>query len=118
MATYSRVLLSGSTNGKPIKIVAVATAGTTVHTAVTGTASFDEIYLWLTNTDTVARTVTIEYGAVTDPDGLIVKALSLPASSPPIPVLTGQNLQNGLVIAVFASAANVILASGYVNRIV
>lgn len=117
MATYSRQLLSGSTNGKPIKIAATATAGTTVHTAIAGTTSFDEIYLWLTNTDTATRTVTIEYGSVTDPDGLIVKALSLPASSPPIPVLTGQVLQNGLVVGVFASAANVILASGYVNRI-
>lgn len=118
MATYSRVLLSGSTNGKSIKIAATATAGTTVHTAVAGTSSYDEIYVWLTNTDSSARTVTIEFGGVTDPDNLIVKALSLPPNSPPIPVLTGQVLQNGLVIGIFASAANVILATGYVNRIV
>ena len=118
MATYSRMLLSGSTNGKPIKISATATAGTTVHTALTGTAGFDEIYIWLTNTDTVARTVTIEYGSVTDPDGLICKAVSLPASSPPIPILTGQVLNNAQVVAIFASATNVILATGYVNRIV
>lgn len=117
MATYSRQLLSGSTNGKPIKIAATSTAGTTVHTAIAGTTSYDEIYLWLTNTDSAARTVTIEFGGVTDPDCLIVKALSLPANSPPIAILCGQVLQNGLVIGVFASAANVILASGYANRI-
>jgi hypothetical protein len=117
MASYSRQLLSGSTNGKPIKIVATATAGTTVHTAIAGTSAFDEIYLWLTNTDTVARTVTIEFGGVTSPDQHIVDTYTLPANSPPIPILTGQVLQNGLVVGVFASAANVVIASGYVNRI-
>lgn len=117
MASYSRVALSGSTNGKSIKIAATATAGTTVHTAQSGTAGWDEIYVWLTNTDSSARTVTIEFGGVTDPDNLIVKTLSLPANSPPIPVLTGQMLQNGLVVGIFASAANVVLATGYINRI-
>lgn len=117
MATFSRILLSGSTNGEPIKIVATATAGTTIHTAVTGTSSFDEIYLWVTNTDSSARTLTIEYGGVTDPDNLIVKALSIPANSPPIPILTGQVLNNAQVLAAFASSANVLLVTGYVNRI-
>lgn len=118
MATFSRVLLSGSTNGKPVKVVATATAGTTFHTAIAGTTSYDEIYAWVTNTDGSARTLTIEFGGVTDPDNLIVKALSIPANSPPIPILTGQVLQNGLVVAAFASAANVLLITGYVNRIV
>jgi hypothetical protein len=117
MASYSRQLLSGSTNGKPIKIAATATAGTTIHTAIAGTASFDEVYVWLTNTDTVVRTVVIEFGGTTSPDQHIVDTLSLPANSPPIPILTGQNLQNGLVIGIYASAANVVLASGYCNRI-
>ena len=117
MATYSRQLLSGSTNGTPVKVVATATAGTTLHTALSGTSGFDEIYVFLTNTSGSAVAVTIEYGGVTDPDHLIVKALSLPANSSPIPVLTGQVLQNGLLVRCFASVANVILASGYVNRI-
>lgn len=117
MASYSREKLSGSTNGKSIKIAATATAGTTIHTAIAGTTSWDEVYVWITNTDSSARTLTIEYGGVTDPDNLVVKTLSIPANSPPIPILTGQILQNGLVIGMFASAANVLLATGYVNRI-
>jgi len=117
MATFSRILLSGSTNGQPIKVVATATPGTTLHTAVTGTSSFDEIYLWVTNTDTVTRTVTIEWGGTTDPDNLITKTFSLSANSPPYPIITGINLNNGLLVKAFASAANVVLMSGYVNRI-
>jgi len=115
---FTKAKLSGSTNGKPVKIAATATAGTTVHTAVSGTAAYDEIYLYLTNTSTSAVTVTIEYGAVTDPDGLICKAMSLPPSSGPILVIPGLLLNNSLVLAVFASSANVVLATGFVNQIV
>lgn len=115
---FTKAKLSGSTNGKAIKIAATATAGTTVHTAVTGTSSYDEVYIYLTNTDTVARTVTIEYGGVTDPDCLVCKAVALPASSGPILVIAGLLLNNGLTIGIFASAANVVLATGFVNQIV
>ena len=117
MATFTRVLLSGSTNGAPQKIAATGSPGDTVHTAVAGTAGMDEVYLWVTNTDSSPRTVTIQFGGVTDPDFSIVKTLSIPANSPPIPVLTGQNLQNGLLVKVFASLTNVLLVTGYVNRI-
>lgn len=115
MATYTKLKLSGSTDGMGIKIVATATAGTTVHTA--HATALDEIWCWLTNTSNAAVTVTIEWGGVTDPDNLLVKTMSLPANSPPIPVVTGQLLTNSKVFAVFASSANVIIASGYVNRI-
>jgi hypothetical protein len=117
MTTYSRVLLSGSTNGKPIKVAATATPGTTIHTAIAGTAAFDEVYLWVTNTDTNPITLTIEWGGTTDPDQLICKTVTIPASSGPTILIPGLNLQNGLVIGAFASVANKLLISGYVNRI-
>lgn len=117
MATYTREKLSGSTNGKSVKVAATATAGTTFHTAVTGTTSWDEIYAWVSNTSGSPVNLTIEFGGTTDPDNLVVKTLSIPANSPPIPILTGQMLQNGLVAAAFASVANVLLVTGYVNRI-
>ena len=117
MPSYSRQLLSGSTNGRPIKVAATATPGTTIHTALTGTAGFDEIYLWVTNTDTSAIALTIEFGGTTDPDDLICKTVSIPANSPPIPIVTGQVLQNGLAVKAFAASANKLLVSGYVNRI-
>ena len=43
MATYSKVKLSESTSGKNVKVVATATAGTTIHTAVAGASDLDEI---------------------------------------------------------------------------
>ena len=33
MATFTKLKLSGSTDGKAIKVAATATAGTTIHTA-------------------------------------------------------------------------------------
>lgn len=118
MATFSRVLLSGSTDGDPIKVTGTDSGGAvTLHTAVAGSSAWDEVYLWVTNTDSSARTLTIEWGGTTDPDHLIVKALSIPANSPPICVVPGITLNNGGVVKAFASAANVVLITGHVNRI-
>ena len=94
MATYSRQLLSGSTNGRNVIVVATATAGTLIHTAIAGTTSFDEIYAWAANVTAAAATLTLEWGGITDPGDHLVKAISIPANSPPIPIATWQVLQN------------------------
>ncbi|MFA6064195.1 MAG: hypothetical protein WC736_16520 [Gallionella sp.] len=117
MATYSRQLLSGSTNGRAVIVVATATPGTAIHTAITGTTGFDELYLWASNVTAAAATLTIEWGGVTDPGDHIVKALVIPANSPPIPIVTGQVLNNGLLVKAFGGTASAINLTGYVNRI-
>jgi hypothetical protein len=120
MATYSRQLLSGSTNGQPVKVAATAIgSGTTIHTAVSGTSSFDEIYLWVTNTSSSAVALTIGWGGTTDPDSLVCDAVTIPPSSdcPPIPIVAGLVLQNSLIVKAAAGTTNVLLLTGYVNRI-
>lgn len=115
MASYTRQLLSGSTDGLPIKIAASATPGTTIHTA-SATAK-DEIYLWVANTDSSDWTMTVEWGSATDPDGLLCKTVTVPANCPPTQFAFGQVLTNSKVVKIFASAANVLTVTGYVNRI-
>lgn len=115
MATYTKLILSGSTDGMGIVITPTATAGETVHTA--HATSLDEIWAWVSNLHNAAVTITIEWGGATDPDNLLVKTLSIPANSPPIPVVTGQILTNSKVFKMFASVADKIVVSGYVNRI-
>jgi len=117
MSTYSRQLLSGSTNGREIPVAATATPGTLLHTAIAGTASFDEIYLWASNVTGSAATLTLEWGGVTDPGDHMVKQYSIPANSAPIPIATGQVLQNGLVCRAFSGTASAINIGWYVNRI-
>jgi hypothetical protein len=115
MATFSRELLSGSTDGKGILVAATATPGTTIHTA--HASAKDEVYLWVSNLDASAVTLTLEYGGVTDPDDLLVKQLSIPANSPPIPLVAGLTLTNSKVVKAFASSANKLIIAGHVNRI-
>ena len=115
MATYSKEFLSGSTNGKQIKVVATSSPGTTIHTAVTGTTDMDEIWLYAVNSDTTARKLTIQWGETTAPDGNI--ELTIAPEDGYVLVAPGLPLQNGLVVQAFAATANVILINGYVNRI-
>ena len=112
---YTKVLLSGSTQGKAIKVVATATAGTTIHTAVAGTSSLDEIWLWAVNSSAATVKLTLEWGEATAPDGNI--EVSLAAESGLMLIAPGLLLQNELVVKAFAATANVILIHGFVNRI-
>lgn len=115
--TYEARLLSGSSNGDPIAIAATATPGTTIHTAVSGTTSMDEVYAFFSNNSDDYVTVTIEWGSTTATTGALVSAYTLPPRSLPIPIGTGQRTQNGNVIAAFASVTNVVVCTGWVNRI-
>lgn len=117
MPSYSRQLLSGSTNGRTIPVAAIATPGTPAHVALAGSAGYDEVYLWVANVTNAARQLTIEWGGTGNPADHMVHQLSIPANSPPIPIATGQVLQNGLSVALFSDVANALTVTGYVNRI-
>lgn len=118
MATFSRILLSGSTSGRPIPVAATATPGTTIHTAVSGAAAYDEVYLWASNVTGGAATLTIEWGGVTDPGDHMVKSYSIAANSGPVAIAVGQVLNGGLAIKAFSGTASAINITGFVNRIV
>jgi hypothetical protein len=109
--------LSGSTDGLPIKVVATGTLGTTIHTAVAGTTAgtYDEIWLWAYNSAITATTLTIEFGGASVPDQNIV--VTLDAQSGLVPIIPGLILQNAKVVTGFASAANTVTLSGFVNSI-
>lgn len=117
MAVYTRGNLNVSVNGKPIVVAATSSPGTQIHQAVAGTSAFEEIYIWASNVTGAAVTLTLEWGGVTEPDNALVYNYSIPPNSPPIPVATGQILQNSLNVKAFASVANAINLTGFVNRI-
>ena len=116
MATFTKVLLSGSTNGRGVKVAATATAGTLIHTAVTGTSSLDEIWLYAHNTSSSSVKLTLEWGGVTAPDDHIEINVGAEGTGL-ILVAPGILLQNALVVRAFAGTANVLNIFGYVNRI-
>lgn len=115
---FNKAKLSGAAAGNlGIKVVATATTGTTIHTAVAGTTAntYDEIWLWAVNSDTTARKLTLEWGGATSPDCLI--EITIPPESGLFQVIPGFVLQNGLVVTAFCATANVVMLHGYVNEI-
>jgi len=116
MATFTKTLLSGSTNGKAIKVAATTTAGTTIHTAVSGTSSLDEVWLYAHNSSAATVKLTLEWGEATAPDGNI--EINIGAEGTGLVLIApGILLQNSLVIKAFAATTNVVTITGYVNRI-
>jgi hypothetical protein len=79
MATFSKEILSGSTDGRMIKVAATATAGTTIHTGSATATTLDEVWLYAVNSDSTDRKLTIEWGGVSSPDDLI--EFTVPAES-------------------------------------
>jgi hypothetical protein len=108
-----RRILSGSTNGRPVKVVATATAGTTIHTA--HATSIDEVWLWAVNTDTTARKLTVELGGTSSPDDLI--EVTIPAEGGLVLVAPGLSVTGSVVVRAFCATANVVNVVGFVNRI-
>lgn len=112
MAVYSKEILSGSTNGRMIKVVATSTPGTTIHTEG-GTT--DIVYLWAVNSDTTDRKLTIEFGGTSSPDDLI--EYTVPAENGLHLIVPGLPITGSVVVRAFAASANVVMVTGYVNRI-
>lgn len=117
MATFSKLHLSGSTNGQPILVAATATPGTTIHTAVSGTSSLDEVWLYAHNTSGNAVKLTLEWGGTTSPNNHIEINIGAEGTGAVL-IAPGWIMNNGLLIRAFAATTNVINIVGYLNRIV
>jgi hypothetical protein len=118
MATFSKQILSGSTDGKAIKVAATASSGTTIHTGSTTATTLDEVWLYAVNSSASDVKLTIQWGGTTSPDDDIeytVKAENGLYLIVPGLILKGN--ATALVVRAFAATANVICISGYVNRI-
>ena len=119
MAAFTKVLLSGSTGGRAIKVAAIGSPGTTIHTTGVSATIIDEIWLYAYNSSASTVQLTIEFGNTTAPDNQI--KISIPATSgltliTPGLILTGFG-SSTQTIGAFAGTANVLTISGYVNRI-
>ena len=118
MATFSKTILSGSTDGRAIKVAATATAGTTIHTGSSTASHLHEIWLYAMNTDTTARKLTIEWGGTSAPDDLIELTVQPEAGLVLVaPGLLIKGNATPLVVRAFAATANVITIHGFVNVI-
>lgn len=114
MVTVTRIALSGSTNGRPIAVAATTSPGTTIHTATNTSNNLDEVWLWVTNTETTAVNLTLELGGTSTSDTV---EMSIPAEDGLHFIVPGFTFDGGVVIKAFAGSTNDLNIVGYVNRI-
>ena len=115
MATFTKVLLSGCTDGLGVLIAATTAGGTTVHTAINSTTTIDEVWLYAANENTSDATLNIEWGGTTDVTNTM--KMVIPYKSGLQLVTPGLPINNAKIIKAYASITNKISIYGFVNRI-
>lgn len=114
MATYSKLKLSGSTDGKPIKVAATSIgSGDTIHTA--HATATDLVTLYAYNGHTGALELSIGWGGTTDIDHVFKQ--TIPAKSGWVKIAEDFDLTNSLVIKAAAGTTNLIAIKGTVSRV-
>jgi len=118
MATFTKSILSNSTDGRGIHIDDDTTPGKLIHTGSVTAADIHEIWLYAVNYDTTARKLTIEWGGATAGGDII--ELTIAAESGLVLVVPGLLIKGNataLVVRAFAATTSAINIFGYVNKI-
>ncbi len=113
---YKKRKLSGSADGRGIKVAATSSPGTLIHTALSNIAAneWDEIWIKAVNTSGSPVKLTIEWGGTTSPDDLV--EVTIPAEDGFTEVIPGHVLNNAKEVRAFAATADVIVLHGFVHR--
>lgn len=112
---YKKRKLSASSDGRGVKVEAISSPGTLIHTALANVAAneWDEVWLRVVNTTASAVKLTIEWGDTTADDQI---EITIPPEAGFTEVIPGHVLQNGMEVRAFAASANALIVHGYVNR--
>lgn len=114
--SFTAAILSGSTDGRPIKVAATSTPGTTIHTTTaSNSGDLDRVSLWALNTDTSAITLTVEWGGTTSPDDH-ANVIELQPNRKAL-IADGLPIANSLSIKAFAGTANKVTITGTVIEV-
>lgn len=122
MATITKNLLSGSVNGKNILLTATTSgSANSIHTAVAGTTSFDELWIYGYNTSAYPATAVLLWGdkgtGGTNESASNMR-VTIPAQSGRQLIIDGRLLNNGLTVSGYANTASAITIDGFCNSIV
>ncbi len=115
MPTFTKFILTGSTNGRGVLVVASGSPGTTVHTATNVATVLDEVWLWAVNHGASQADLTVEAGGTASGDRIEV---GVPPQQGLVAVIPGFVFSGGVTIAAYASAPlSGVSVFGFVNRI-
>lgn len=119
MATFSKILLSQSTDGASILLSSTAAPGVLVHSTQASAANYDEVWIYANNISASDVTVNIYWGNTgsTNYIGPVnVQAYAGPTLLSPGFILRGTG-STGSTVYSTASATGSVNLFGYVNRI-
>lgn len=114
MATYSKIPLSQSANGKSIMLPLSTSPGTLIHTSV-ATPSMDEIWIYASNISTADSITTFYWGTTAATD--ILAQVNIQAYAGLTLIIPGLILNNANTVYAFTQFPSAVDISGYVNRI-
>ena len=119
---YTKMALSGAATGLGILVASTGpagTAGTTIHTAVAGSNSIDEIVLYASCMGATQILLTLQWGSTTISGSVYPDEIDyvITASTGLQLVCDHQIMNGGLVLTAYAATANLIMIHGFVNRI-
>lgn len=117
-----KLTLSGSTDGRPIKVTVKSQAdpGTIIHTGPSVSSSYDEVWIYACNSATSTdRLLVLQWGGLTNPDDFYEFRISRGERG--LFLITSGLIIRGnatpLVIRATCDPINIINIVGYVNRI-
>jgi|6_EtaG_2_1085325.scaffolds.fasta_scaffold02522_6 hypothetical protein len=118
MGTYSKIILSGSTDGEGIKVTGTAPSlGTVIHTAVTGAAqSVDEVWIWAYGAVTTPVELSIAFGVTTATGSRLTHTITASPLGGAHLIVPGWPLKNAKVVKAKVTADAQANIFGYVNR--
>lgn len=113
MATYTKIPLSGSTNGAPVQITSTGGTGQTIHTATSTGGELDELFILACNNHTAVVVLTLQIGGTGASQ--IIK-ISLNSNEGLVITIPGLPLKGGIVVTAIADTASVVNIMGHVIR--
>lgn len=118
MGTYSKIILSGSTDGEGIPVTGLAPSlGTVIHTAITGAGSaYDEIYIWGYSAATTPREISFAVGVTTATGSRFTHTITGDDLGGLHLLCPGIMLRNAKVVKASVTVVAAVNLFGYVNR--
>jgi len=118
MGQWSKIALSGSTDGQGVAVSgATPSTGTVIHTAVAGAAgSMDEVVLYAYNTVTTAVEALVAIGPTTATGSRYTHTLAAAALGGLQPIMPGLVVRNSKTVVCYATADATWNVFGWVNR--
>lgn len=114
--TVKPVSASGSTNGRPIQVSATSSPGDLLHAVSSTSGEWDEVWVWVSNTSSSQRTISLELGGTSANDLWVA---NIPPNRADVLVLKGHRFPGAasLNIRAFVDSGTDLNVRVNVNRI-